>query len=1076
MRSNSAGGWPFFLSCLLVFLTSYGVHGEEFDTRDPWGNTTWAPTQAPNATMVPTPTPTLLPALENSTLATTDDFTTWSEFWSSLGMYLAGAAVLLGLYEVAHRMSCTKAIYRVRTDDSYLADFPRCRSQRPPPPSRYLFGWIAVAAKMSDEEVHRLVGLDGLLVVRVARLGFRICASAGFFGMLIMAPVFATGNLTETGPARLTLANVEKDSPRLWVTVLFSWAATFHVMGLLREEYARMSELRSVYLAKGDPYREEPQKNHTVVVQQMPVQIRSGKVLEAFMEQLFPGDIYCALVVKPVPELRALVARRDAALRKVTNVYRRRTATGKEQQVRVWGGGEGGLFGEKHDAISHWDWVLFECNIALRDRIQMYEEQDRLVQRSQYAAWARRQSTTRESLLEDVLPILVDDDQERHIRNQMWRERQGPFMQFVERLRREGANEDAAHRRVTAEVQKKRRKHQTRSRRGGMYTASHGDGGESKYESDDASEDEDSASDWDSPRAWRSPTFQRFPHPPDTTADFKSGTGLQRGALPLPLPIAPAQRHSDSLCMHEDEEQKNLRLIEQRNDEAVVGTSSIYEQRRSFFSFLCTNPRKVIRRTMKFLVVGLVEAAEVAANELRLLFIGERASLGFVTFRHKASQGVALQCQLTERPGIFRLSDAPGRADIIWRNITRSRREGRHREFLVSSLLVLGAVFWSVLVGYVIDARNNLILNSSTLQSWVTENAFAHAIFVDLFPSLLLLILIASLGPLLLVVALFYEGVPTHSEVQARIFPRLIGYHVCNTFVIVSATSIADHLSEVWGDGAISFFEILGNNIPHVSVYATQLVLAKTCFALAVELFKPHLLFILIVRRCCEQSADARARMYQPVFAFHAIIFASCLFVLLLALIYLAMSPLVPVAGALFFTAAEVVYKHNLLYMYLPRFETGGQAWTSLFWTIVTGSIMGNLVVIGYLSIQGSYAALAAVCPLPCISVFLAIKYTRLYHEPTSRLARSKAIREDYLQELSLQSNSPSSGFADGEAVHMLSEVAMQDITSSFTRDYYANPLTKAVWAEPDLDLRRAPGKGSKKEADASLIRSPCGA
>ena len=148
-----------------------------------------------------TDSPTVAPTVSMKPTSVTEYYsnTTWEDilliFWYQL---LFGGLEWL-LFEVGRR---------------FLAEiyYPR-RTWRPAKvpakPPKFPLSWISHIIAMPGKEVRERVGLDAYMLLRFTRLGTRICLFTSFFGLVVLIPVYASGDAGEIGFNRLTLNNLE---------------------------------------------------------------------------------------------------------------------------------------------------------------------------------------------------------------------------------------------------------------------------------------------------------------------------------------------------------------------------------------------------------------------------------------------------------------------------------------------------------------------------------------------------------------------------------------------------------------------------------------------------------------------------------------------------------------------------------------------------------------------------------------------------------------------------------------------------------------------------------------------------
>lgn len=102
---------------------------------------------------------------------------------------------------------------------------------------------------------------------------------------------------------KYTLANVVDShasdwGKKLWLPAIMSYVFVSYACYLLYVEYQHFVLKRLEYLIEGDPDT-QTQTHYTVMVENIPVEVRSGPQLKTFFERLFPGGTLVATYYPP---------------------------------------------------------------------------------------------------------------------------------------------------------------------------------------------------------------------------------------------------------------------------------------------------------------------------------------------------------------------------------------------------------------------------------------------------------------------------------------------------------------------------------------------------------------------------------------------------------------------------------------------------------------------------------------------------------------------------------------------------------------------------------------------------------
>jgi hypothetical protein len=199
------------------------------------------------------------------------------------------------------------------------------KSQRvPPTPSNYPFAWIISVMEVGEDDLLRMVGLDGYMLIRYINVLFRMSVFFSFWGVFVLVPIYSSnGNKHEYSWNRYTLANIDPAANELWIPAIFAYIFSMYFCHLMYTEYKNFVKKRVDYLIKGDPDT-PPQTYYTLLVEKVPITLRSAPALEAFYEKLFPGDVYSVEVALDLNELDILTT------------HRRRVRDKLEKAIAVW--------------------------------------------------------------------------------------------------------------------------------------------------------------------------------------------------------------------------------------------------------------------------------------------------------------------------------------------------------------------------------------------------------------------------------------------------------------------------------------------------------------------------------------------------------------------------------------------------------------------------------------------------------------------------------------------------------------------------------------------------------------------
>jgi hypothetical protein len=194
--------------------------------------------------------------------------------------------------------------------------------------------------------VRKTAGLDGYFFLRYIRMNVRITAVSTFWFFLTLVPIYATGgtpNNNAQGWYHISAANVHKDSWRMWAPVVFAYIFSSFVCFVIKQEYRHFLELRQDFLARGSAHV-HPQHHYSLVLENIPYELRSERALMDYFEKLFPGKVHSASIVLNLPDLEEASTRCMRTCRRLEKSIAHLHAT-KKRPTHIVGRGRCSVLG-----------------------------------------------------------------------------------------------------------------------------------------------------------------------------------------------------------------------------------------------------------------------------------------------------------------------------------------------------------------------------------------------------------------------------------------------------------------------------------------------------------------------------------------------------------------------------------------------------------------------------------------------------------------------------------------------------------------------------------------------------------
>ncbi|GJJ08472.1 hypothetical protein Clacol_002690 [Clathrus columnatus] len=329
------------------------------------------------------------------------------------------------------------------------------------------------------------------------------------------------------------------------------------------------------------------------------------------------------------------------------------------------------------------------------------------------------------------------------------------------------------------------------------------------------------------------------------------------------------------------------------------------------------------------------------------------------------------------------IQSAPNPKDIIWENLNAS-------DMTISRKKTLGWVYLSVFAFFntIPVFAISVLANLNAIAHFVpflARIANEHTSFFAFVSGVLPPTVSAIFGYFLPYVMRWlsqYQGAITHSRLDRAVVARYFA------FMIISQKA-SDNLSDaaegiVSKIGKYSFNEIIGNlnQLPGTinATYINQSSYWLTYFPLRgfLAVFDLAQLLNLVwtavrTRIFGRTPRDIREFTKPPEFEY-AIYYVNMLFMAAVGFVFAPLAPLVSVMACAVFWISSVVYKYQLMFVFVTRVESGGRLWNSVINRLLISVIFMQLFMTLTIGLQLGWLTFQWTVTLPPILMLVALK------------------------------------------------------------------------------------------------------
>ncbi|KAI9095193.1 hypothetical protein DFS34DRAFT_188376 [Phlyctochytrium arcticum] len=339
-------------------------------------------------------------------------------------------------------------------------------------------------------------------------------------------------------------------------------------------------------------------------------------------------------------------------------------------------------------------------------------------------------------------------------------------------------------------------------------------------------------------------------------------------------------------------------------------------------------------------------------------------SAGFVTFESPESAILAAQVLINSKPFACMARQAPEPRDIFWVNLS-SQSAVSHIKlfrsmFVAGTLLVL--VFFSTIIVTAISALISLDKLQSTfprLKDLLENLGPGWTQFIQgVIPAVVTAAWTSSLPGVLILLSQI-QGLEAQSWIDASVLSKYFFYQLWNILLVQTiASKVWQSLVDIIRHGPGVIIDALGNLVPSAAPLQINYVMlqATAVYPAQLLLVGPLLLTGLFriapwARSTPRQTSDA---YYPSVFTSinYGMAFPVPILVFCVGITYAPVAPLILPFCTLFYTIAFFIYKYILLYVNIPRYETGGKLAPMVVRRCLVGIVIMQLTMMGVLALK----------------------------------------------------------------------------------------------------------------------------
>lgn len=383
---------------------------------------------------------------------------------------------------------------------------------------------------------------------------------------------------------------------------------------------------------------------------------------------------------------------------------------------------------------------------------------------------------------------------------------------------------------------------------------------------------------------------------------------------------------------------------------------------------------------------------------------GDPREAGFVVFASLKTAQAALQQIHHEVPFTMETAEAPQPDDIFWGNVGKSHKSLQAGKLASAALTALLCLLWTVPVAFIasMTAVESLKGTIPILAVWSQAWPPLDMVLAQLAP--LALIIVKALLPFLLGEFSKLEGPVSSSVLETSLFFKLALFQIIQTFFVSTFSgSITSEITNIIANPS-SAIDLLASTIPGQSSYFMQILFVQTFLGQGLELVRVIPVAIAYARSYVGPNLTDKERNtawlgLNPLavpgdFGFADVLSNGILY-FMVVFVYGTLAPVTNWFMAFCFVIMISGYRNQLMFIYPPTPDSGGQLWIQFFGISQTMVLIAEITIFGYLSLKKATLAVPLMIPLIVITILFNFYIRQRHFLVSQRLPSRTALKKD---------------------------------------------------------------------------------
>ncbi|KAJ3102968.1 CSC1-like protein erd4 [Phlyctochytrium bullatum] len=291
-----------------------------------------------------------------------------------------------------------------------------------------------------------------------------------------------------------------------------------------------------------------------------------------------------------------------------------------------------------------------------------------------------------------------------------------------------------------------------------------------------------------------------------------------------------------------------------------------------------------------------------------------------------------------------------------------------------------------------------------------------------------------------------WEGIEAYSWLEMKTMEHYFFYLIFNVLLIFTLSST------IWTVlGTILLypgfiFTLLASTLPSGATFFINYIIINIML-FALELVRPVIFLYLLFKKWAHKTPRELYELnMETSYLNFGILYPAHLLVFIIVLCYSVIAPLILIPGTIYFAVGFLVYKNQLLYVYVKEWESYGRHWVMGFKRIIIGLLIFQSTMSGFfITKKAPFSAIISMALVPLTIIFYShCQYAfnrRTKHVPLDQLLDSK-VAPDLLSPRVDRAKTPDDD-VDPAVVISAEEYQQERYPLSYDNPILAKPLPR---------------------------------